>query len=103
MEERYGREGRVWAVDRGMIDATNLEWLKERGSRHIVGTPKGELKRFEQELLKGTWHTIREGLEVRSVSRRSRLGDVRPAAHGRPRGEGTGDARTVRAADRNRH
>ena len=67
MEERYGRAGRIWAVDRGMIDAANLEWLKERGSRYIVGTPKGELKRFEQELLKGTWHEIREGLEVRTV------------------------------------
>ena len=51
------------AVDRGMIDATNLKWLKERGSRYIVGTPKGELKRFEQELLKGSWSEIREGLE----------------------------------------
>src|SRR5207247_9800052 len=68
MEERYGREGRIWAVDRGMINATNLKWLKERGSRYIVGTPKGELKRFEQELLKGTWREIREGLEVRTVS-----------------------------------
>ena len=68
MEERYGHAGRIWAVDRGMIDATNLEWLKQRGSRYIVGTPKGELKRFEQELLKGPWHEIREGLEVRSVS-----------------------------------
>jgi transposase len=68
MEERYGREGRIWAVDRGMIDATNIKWLKDRGSCYIVGTPKGELKRFEQELLKGTWHEIREGLEVRSVS-----------------------------------
>jgi transposase len=68
MEERYGRADRIWAVDRGMIDASNLKWLKERGSRFIVGTPKGELKRFEQELLKGTWHAIREGLEVRSVA-----------------------------------
>jgi transposase len=68
MEQRYGREGRIWAVDRGMIDASNLQGLKERGSRYIVGTPKGELKRFEQELLKGSWREIREGLEVRSVS-----------------------------------
>jgi transposase len=67
MEERYGSAGRIWAVDRGMIDAANLKWLKERGSLYIVGTPKGELKRFEQELLKGSWHEIREGLEVRSV------------------------------------
>jgi len=68
MEERYGSAGRIWAVDRGMIDAANLKWLKERGSKYIVGTPKGELKRFEQELLKGDWHEIREGLEVRSVA-----------------------------------
>ena len=68
MEERYGREGRIWALDRGMIDAANLQWLQERGSRDIVGTPKGELKRFERQLLKGTWQEIREGLEVQSVS-----------------------------------
>jgi transposase len=67
MEQRYGREGRIWAVDRGMINADNLKWLQDRGSRYIVGTPKGELKRFERELLKGTWQEIREGLEVRLV------------------------------------
>jgi transposase len=67
MEQRYGREGRIWAVDRGMVSAANLKWLQERGSRYIVGTPRGELKRFEQELLKGTWKEIREGLEVRLV------------------------------------
>jgi Transposase DDE domain len=67
MEARYGSAGRIWAVDRGMIDAANLKWLKERGSKYIVGTPKGELKRFEQELLKGNWQEIRAGLEVRSV------------------------------------
>jgi transposase len=67
MEQRYGREGRIWAVDRGMISAANLRWLQSRGSRYIVGTPRGELKRFERELLKGTWKEIREGLEVRIV------------------------------------
>jgi Transposase DDE domain len=67
MEERYGSAGRIWAVDRGMIDAAHRKWLKERGSKYIVGTPKGELKRFEQELLKGNWQEIRAGLEVRSV------------------------------------
>ena len=41
MEQRYGRESRIWALDRGMINADNLKWLRERGSRYIVGTPKG--------------------------------------------------------------
>jgi transposase len=67
METRYGGEGRIWAVDRGMISKANLAWLQERGSQYIVGTPKGELKRFEHELLKGTWKEIRAGLEVRIV------------------------------------
>ena len=67
METRYGREGRIWAVDRGMISKANLAWLKERGSQYIVGTPKGELKRFEKELFQGTWKEIRAGLEVRIV------------------------------------
>lgn len=67
MEERYGRDGRIWALDRGMISAANLEWLQERGSRYIVGTPKSELRPFERELLEGTWQEIRVGLEVRIV------------------------------------
>ena len=67
MEQRYGREGRIWALDRGMINAANLKWLKERGSRYIVSTSKGELKRFKRELLKGNWQEIREGLEVRII------------------------------------
>jgi transposase len=67
MEQRDGREGRIWALDRGMISMANLKWLQSRQSRDIVGTPRGELKRFERELLKGTWKEIRAGLEVRIV------------------------------------
>jgi hypothetical protein len=44
-----------------MISKANLAWLQERGSRYIVGTPKGELKQFENELLQGTWKEIRAG------------------------------------------
>jgi len=34
-----------------------------------VGTPKSLLKKFEQELLKEDWHTIREGIEVKLCAR----------------------------------
>jgi transposase len=67
MENRYGKADRIWAMDRGMISQENIEFLKEGGRRYIVGTPKGMLKRFEQELLKNGWEVIREGLEVRRV------------------------------------
>lgn len=100
MEERYGSAGRIWAVDRGMIDAANLKWLKQRGSRYIVGTPKGELKRFEQELLKGSWQEIREGLEVRSVPDDAGS-ETFILCRSADRGQGTGDARAVRETHRN--
>lgn len=67
MENRYGREGRIWALDRGMVSEANLQWLRERGSRYIVGTPKSRLKQYERELLASSWTQIRDGLEVQSV------------------------------------
>jgi transposase len=65
MESRYGRAERVWVMDRGMISSENLQFLREGGRRYIVGTPRGELKRFERELLEGPWQRVREGLEVK--------------------------------------
>ena len=33
MEQRYGREQRIWVLDRGMVSEATLDWLSERGSR----------------------------------------------------------------------
>lgn len=65
IEDQYGAAGRIWVMDRGMISGENLEYLKDGGRRYIVGTPKSQLRRFEQELLKADWQEVREGLEVR--------------------------------------
>jgi len=67
MEDRYGRAGRIWAMDRGMISEENLEFLREGGRRYIVGTPKGMLRQFERELLAQDWQAVHEGLEVMLV------------------------------------
>jgi transposase len=64
MEARYGQSQRIWALDRGMISDSNLEWLKSRGSRYIVGTPKSQLAQVGQHLRTGPWEEIRKGLEV---------------------------------------
>lgn len=64
MEHRYGTANRVWAMDRGMISAKNIEFLKDNNRKYIIGTPKSELKHFEKELLSKDWHQIEEGLEV---------------------------------------
>ncbi|MEW5918956.1 MAG: IS1634 family transposase [Gemmatimonadota bacterium] len=65
MERRYGTAQRIWVLDRGMVSAENIEFLKHGGRRYIVGTPKSQLKRFEQSLLAQDWHTIRDGVEVK--------------------------------------
>jgi transposase len=64
MEARYGRQGRIWVLDRGMVSEATLEWLRERGSRYIVGTPRSRLKEFADALCHGSWEGVREGLQV---------------------------------------
>jgi transposase len=69
MEDKYGKANRVWVTDRGIVSEENLEFLRARGARYLVGTPKSQLRRYEAELLDAQgWHTIREGLEVRLVA-----------------------------------
>ncbi|MDP6557489.1 MAG: IS1634 family transposase [Pirellulaceae bacterium] len=68
MEARYGKSDRIWVMDRGMVSDDNIDFLREGDRRYIVGTPKSMLKKFEAELLKDDWNTIREGLEVKLCS-----------------------------------
>ncbi len=66
MEGKYGKANRVWVTDRGIVSEDNLEFLRGRGARYLVGTPKSMLRRYEAELLDaGGWQTIREGLDVK--------------------------------------
>ena len=65
MEKRYGKADRIWVGDRGMMSKKNIEFLKQDKRRYIVGTPKSALKKFEQELLREDWQSIRDGLEVK--------------------------------------
>ena len=64
MEARYGREGRIWVLDRGMVSEATLAWLRGRGSRYIVGTPRSRLKAFAAAVRHGGWEALRAGLEV---------------------------------------
>lgn len=68
MEKRYGKSHRVWVMDRGMVSEKNLAFLRKEGRRYLVGTPKGLLKKYEQELLSDDWHKIREGIEVKLLA-----------------------------------
>ena len=65
MENRYGKSNRIWVMDRGMTSEDNLEFLRVENRRYIIGTNKALLKKFDQELLKKDWTTIRDGIEVK--------------------------------------
>jgi len=66
MERRFGRSDRVWVMDRGMTSEDNIAWFWQTQRRFLVGTPKSELKKWEQEILEEKdWRIVREGLEVK--------------------------------------
>jgi transposase len=66
MEGRYGKASRIWVMDRGMASRKNLAWLRARGCRYLIGTPRGELRRFEREIAaERDWQQVREGIEVK--------------------------------------
>jgi transposase len=67
MEAKYGRAGRIWVFDRGVASEANLEFLRERGGRYLVGTPKSRLRKFEKELIDKGWCEVRHGIEVKLV------------------------------------
>lgn len=67
MERKYGRSQRIWVMDRGMVSEQNLEMLRQRGGRYIVGTPKATLRKFERHLVEGEWTEVQEGVEVKRI------------------------------------
>jgi len=67
MEAKYGRAGRVWVMDRGMVSEKNLAYIRGRGGSYIVGTPKAMLRQFGRYLVDKDWHEVQAGVEVKLV------------------------------------
>jgi len=68
MESKYGQAKRIWVMDRGMVSEDNLDFLRERQARYIVGAAKAQMRRFEAQLLNETdWSEVQPGVEVKLV------------------------------------
>jgi transposase len=65
MEQRYGAADRIWVMDRGMVSAAHVEFLKEGNRRYIMGTHKTLLRRYENQLIASDWDAVHDGLEVK--------------------------------------
>jgi transposase len=67
MEDKYGKAQRVWVLDRGFVSEENLDFLRERKAKYIVGTLRGLLKDFAEELDGPDWTDVAGGVEVKIV------------------------------------
>ena len=65
MEAIYGKSERIWIMDRGMVSPDNLRLVGAEGRRYIIGTPKSQLRKFEQHLVDKDWREVHDGLEVK--------------------------------------
>jgi transposase len=49
------------------VSEQNLQAIRKRGGQYLVGTPRSQMKQFEQELLKDDWTKVRPDVEVKKV------------------------------------
>src|SRR5450631_2341962 len=68
VERKYGKARRIWVMDRGIVSEDNLAAIRKRGGQYLVGTPRRQMKRFEEELLKEDWTRVRPEVEVKKVA-----------------------------------
>jgi transposase len=68
VERKYGKARRIWVFDRGIVSEENLAAIRKRGGQYLVGTPRSQMKHFEEELLKDDWLQVRPEVDVKKVS-----------------------------------
>ena len=68
VERKYGKARRIWVMDRGIVSEANLEAIRRRQGKYLVGTPRSQMKRFEAELLKDDWVQVRPEVAVKQVT-----------------------------------
>jgi len=68
IERMYGRARRVWVMDRGIPTEAELGEMRKAGIDYLVGTPKSQLKRFEEQLVTRTWQEVRQDVRVKLLA-----------------------------------
>src|ERR1700681_1959362 len=52
----------------GIVSEENLQAIRKRGGQYLVGTPRSQMKQFEEELLQDDWTQVRPEVEVKKVA-----------------------------------
>ena len=65
VEKRFGRVQRVWVMDRGMISADSLRFLKRSGRQYLLALRRSALTQFARPLqMRSGWQRLTEHEEV---------------------------------------
>jgi transposase len=65
VEKRFGRVQRVWVMDRGMISAETLRFLKQSGRQYLLALRRSALTKFARQLsIRSGWQRLTEHEEV---------------------------------------
>jgi transposase len=75
IEALYGKAQRVWVMDRGVPTEEVLEAMRQSDPpiHYLVGTPKGRLAQYEQDLLERPWQEVRPGVQVKLLPEQGEL------------------------------
>src|SRR5512139_386385 len=70
IEKQYGRQRRVWVMDRGIPTEEALASMRASDPpvQYLVGTPKGHLNALEKRFLTQPWQPVREQVEVKLLA-----------------------------------
>ena len=68
VERKYGKTRRIWVLDCGIVSDENLAAIRKRGGQYLVGTPRSQMKQFEEELLQDDWTRVKPEVEVKKIS-----------------------------------
>lgn len=90
VERKYGKARRIWVFDRGIVSEENIQAIRKRGGQYLVGTPRRQMKQFEEELLKDDWTQVRPEVEVKKVCHSPGRRDFHSVPHQRPQGKREG-------------
>jgi transposase len=75
IEALYGKAQRIWVMDRGIPTEEVLAEMRASDPpiHYLVGTPKGRLSQYEQQLWEQPWQVVREGVQVKLLPQEQEL------------------------------
>lgn len=65
LEEKYGKIGSLWLMDRGVPTEKTLKAMREGGYKYLVGAPRGHLSVIGDKLDKAEWQKVQDGISVK--------------------------------------